>query len=119
MVDISSLSDGPPLRLAVSPGATLASELYTKHPRVQVLKSGGARAEVCPEAFTVATHIGQLVGSSKTGGAALIVDYGDDHIFGSSLRVRHVPSQMHSLLKRFAGLSRAPTGRPFYRTRQS
>lgn len=86
MVDISRLSTGPPLRLAVSPGGTLPSEIYTKHPRIEALKTPGARVEISPESYGVAVQAGKVI-SGKAGGAALVVDYGDEKVFGSSFRV--------------------------------
>jgi len=40
--------------------------------------------EICPDAFQVADAVAKLV---KDSGAALVIDYGDDRLFGNSLRV--------------------------------
>ncbi len=51
--------------------------------------------EVCPTSFKVARKVGELLAKGKSGeeapsagGCGLIIDYGADHAFGNSLRVR-------------------------------
>ena len=76
------LVSADPLKLALSPGETLASTLFT---RDFASLPVGARLEVCPDALSIASTIARLV-SGVNGGAGLIVDYGDEHHFGSSFR---------------------------------
>lgn len=51
--------------------------------------------EVCPTSFKVARKVGELLAKGKSGeeapslgGCGLIIDYGANHAFGNSLRVR-------------------------------
>ena len=76
------LVSAEPLKLALSPGETLASTLFTRDFAALPI---GARLEVCPDALSIASTIARLVGG-RSGGAGLVVDYGDDHHFGSSFR---------------------------------
>ncbi|TDL16465.1 DUF185-domain-containing protein [Rickenella mellea] len=48
----------------------------------------GARIEVSPTSYKIARQITRLLGSSRSlGGSGLIIDYGNDHVHGNSLRL--------------------------------
>lgn len=116
MQPISSASAKPAstkLRYVLSPGPTPWSMLLAdRNERFRVLQPG-QRLEVSPEAWAAARRMAELVagreGSKKredgtldedveksrlegecVGGAALIVDYGDEKAFGGSFRVSAV-----------------------------
>lgn len=78
-----------PLRFVLSPAPTLASQtLLTSED--QKLQSG-SRLERSPASIHIAHQLGQLLhltGPSHPGGAGLVIDYGDSHSFGNSLRVK-------------------------------
>lgn len=77
----------PKLRLVVSPAATAAANfLIRKDDPVYSKMEGGAKVEICGDAFEIAQAASQLIGKKKKG-AGLVVDYGDERIFGSSFRV--------------------------------
>ena len=96
--------DAPRFRLVRSRGPTLSSRTLTRLVDLAALaeslggKDGGkvggneavlrdgTQVEVAPGAAAVAGMIGERVG--RDGGAALIVDYGEDHPLQDSLRVR-------------------------------
>ena len=87
-------SNTPPanssFRLVASQPSPSSSLLGLASPRFKNLPIG-TRAEVSPASFKIAHQIGKLL-STKTedsglGGAALIVDYGGDHLHGDSFRV--------------------------------
>lgn len=67
-----------------TPGAELlaaSSPRFRAGPRL-------ARIEVCPEGWKLARALGKLISNPGAGGGAgLIIDYGDEHYFGNSLRV--------------------------------
>ena len=53
----------------------------------------GSRIEVSPASFKISRRIGEILRSEQGGvehvsGCALLIDYGDDHAFGNSFRVR-------------------------------
>ena len=90
------------LRLVVSQAETLASRLLvnTQDPRYAGFTSEGVRIEVCPEAYEVAQYAAELVSDpGGSGGAGLVVDYGDDKVFNNSFRVRFsaIPSAAKTL----------------------
>ncbi|KAG0146343.1 hypothetical protein CROQUDRAFT_44518 [Cronartium quercuum f. sp. fusiforme G11] len=79
-----------PLRFVLSPAPTLASQtlISTEHQKLQT----GSRIELSPMSPHIATQLTQLLQvqhPSDPGGAGLIVDYGDSHHFGDSLRGFH------------------------------
>lgn len=45
----------------------------------------GSRIEISPEGWNVMQHVTQHIG--EHGGAALVVDYGEDYVQGDTLRV--------------------------------
>ena len=60
--------------------------------------------EVSPASFKIAHQIGKLL-STKTegsgpGGAALIVDYGNDYLHGDSFRVIRLAESAHEMAER-------------------
>ena len=61
----------------------LAHTLGNSSPRFSKVP-GGSRIEVSPASWGIARTIGELI---STGGAGLVIDYGDDRAFGSSFRV--------------------------------
>ncbi|KZP00600.1 DUF185-domain-containing protein [Calocera viscosa TUFC12733] len=66
------------------PNTPLAALLSQSSTRYAALPNG-SRIEVSPQGSAVAQALARLIGNGK-GGAAMIIDYGDDHTFGSSLR---------------------------------
>ncbi|TFK46075.1 DUF185-domain-containing protein [Heliocybe sulcata] len=76
-------SNAPRFQTFLSP-TPLSRILSISSPRFTSLPSG-TTLEVSPVAWSISRQIAQLVGSS---GCALIVDYGADHFFGKSFRVR-------------------------------
>lgn len=78
-------SSYPKLRFVASPSATLASRLLARDndERFQGL-SLGTRVEVCPDMPGIAAKAAELV---STGGAGLVIDYGDNRFFNHSFRV--------------------------------
>lgn len=77
-------------RLVTSQPSPSSSLLGLASPRFKNL-SIGTRVEVSPASFKIAHQIGKLLSAkvegSSAGGAALIVDYGGDHLHGDSFRV--------------------------------
>ncbi|GAA96371.1 uncharacterized protein L969DRAFT_91495 [Mixia osmundae IAM 14324] len=85
--------------LALSPSPTFTSTMYSTQERFAKLPTG-TRIELCPDALLIAAQLAKLVSAHptdtaptplieaklKAGGAALIIDYGDDHYFSDSLR---------------------------------
>ena len=47
----------------------------------------GSSLEVSPKAFKTARRVGELLTCGDSGGCGLIIDYGQDHAVGDSLRV--------------------------------
>lgn len=80
-------SPSEPFRYVLSPRPTPASKLYLGK-RLQWAseeeKACLEHVEVCPESFRYAGSISRRV--SEDGGAALIIDYGDDKIITDSLQ---------------------------------
>ncbi|KAF9787471.1 S-adenosyl-L-methionine-dependent methyltransferase [Thelephora terrestris] len=76
-------------RLVASQPSPSSSLLGLASPRFKDLPIG-TRVEVSPASFKIAHRIGQLLStkaeSSGLGGAALMVDYGGDHLHGDSFR---------------------------------
>ncbi len=68
-------------RFVLSPGPTIASRAFTKGIEGNV----GDTLEVCPEAVVMAENMSKHI--EKNGGAALIIDYGEDKMISESLRV--------------------------------
>ncbi|KIL64283.1 hypothetical protein M378DRAFT_126966 [Amanita muscaria Koide BX008] len=84
-------SSYPRLRRVLSPEPSAASTLLgLSSPRFKNLPADST-IEVSPSSFKVAHRIGQLLASqgestSVQGGCALIIDYGDDKVYGDSFR---------------------------------
>ncbi|KAF9648679.1 DUF185-domain-containing protein [Thelephora ganbajun] len=76
-------------RLVASQPSPSSSLLGLASPRFKDLPIG-TRVEVSPASFKIAHQIGKLLSTktegSSLGGAALIVDYGGDHLYGDSFR---------------------------------
>ena len=76
--------------LVASQPSPSSSLLGLASPRFKNL-SIGTRVEVSPASFKIAHQIGKLLSTktegSSLGGAALVVDYGGDHLHGDSFRV--------------------------------
>ncbi|KAH9945038.1 DUF185-domain-containing protein [Epithele typhae] len=91
-LDFSPLTQQPRLRQVVSHPLLEASVLCnssTRFPKLPI----GSRIEVSPASFSVARRIGELLHVNglnsawdSTAGSALIVDYGDDKVYGNSFR---------------------------------
>ncbi|CAI5995713.1 unnamed protein product [Closterium sp. NIES-65] len=77
-----------PFRFILSPGPTAASTLCLL-PRMHWApleeRAAAAHVEVCPIAVKIALQITERV--ARDGGAALIVDYGEDRLISDSLQV--------------------------------
>ncbi|KAG6556522.1 hypothetical protein Mapa_001848 [Marchantia paleacea] len=86
LVDVGE-SPCEPFRYVLSPRPTPASKLYLSK-RLQWAseeeKSNLEHVEVCPESFRYTGSISRRI--SEDGGAALIIDYGDDKIITDSLQ---------------------------------
>lgn len=83
LVDIDSTqSNHKALRFVLSPSPTPASSLYTAG---RVGEEEGAWLEVCPQGLVHAQEIGDRV--ARSGGAALIADYGGTGDSKDTLRV--------------------------------
>ena len=94
MVDIDPRQTDRSLHFVVAPGPTPASAAFSS-----LLPTGGGgegegevegegrqeEAEVCPEGLLVAKEVGRRVVGG--GGAALIVDYGEETVTKHTLRV--------------------------------
>lgn len=82
-------------RYVLSPTATpVSTVLGHSSPRFNELPAG-SMLEVSPTSFRIAHKVGELLASGKPdketpslGGCGLIIDYGANHAFGNSLRVR-------------------------------
>lgn len=91
IVDRDSISPPiKPLRFVLSPGPTLASKtlLGPEHDKIP----SGSRLELSPSSAQIAKHLAnllQLSHKAHLGGTGLVIDYGDDHQFGNSLRGFH------------------------------
>ncbi|EJU04917.1 DUF185-domain-containing protein [Dacryopinax primogenitus] len=72
-------------RFAKSPPNTPLAVLLSQSSARYAALPNGSRMEVSPQVSAVAQAVGKLIGEPNKG-AALIVDYGDDHVFDSSLR---------------------------------
>lgn len=101
LVDIASPDSPLHLRMVLSPGATPAARLLLPRRLEQLpLKARAAleALEVCPQGMSTAEALATRV--ARDGGAALIVDYGQDGPYAASLQAirRH----------RFVGLLDAP-----------
>ncbi|CAI7740001.1 unnamed protein product, partial [Closterium sp. NIES-54] len=76
-----------PFRFVLSPGPTAASTLCLL-PRMQWApleeRAAAVHVEVCPIAVKIALQITERV--ARDGGAALIVDYGEDRLISDSLQ---------------------------------
>ncbi|KAL5634726.1 hypothetical protein ACGC1H_002685 [Rhizoctonia solani] len=71
----------------------LAHTLGNSSPRFSKVP-GGSRIEVSPTSWGIARTVGELI---SRGGAGLVIDYGDDRVFGSSFRA----FQRHKLVDVF------------------
>jgi SAM-dependent MidA family methyltransferase len=69
----------------LSPGPTLSSNLYLQDVDFSKFKVGDG-LEFCPESIVVSQSISERI--KKCGGAALIIDYGQNAPFSNSLRVK-------------------------------
>ena len=91
MVDIDPRQTDRLLRFVVAPGPTPASAAFssllpTGEGEGEVEGEGRQEeAEVCPEGLLVAKEVGRRVVGG--GGAALIVDYGEETVTKHTLRV--------------------------------
>lgn len=97
MVDIDPQKTDRALRFVVAPAPTPASAAFSSllptgsGGEGEGVREGGERqeeAEVCPEGLLLAKEVGRRVVGS--GGAALVVDYGEETMPQHTLRVgRH------------------------------
>ncbi|KLO09764.1 DUF185-domain-containing protein [Schizopora paradoxa] len=79
----------PPLVLVRSPEASLSAKLLASSSPRFSSRPIGSRLEVSPTSFKIARRVAELINSSEsTGGSGLIIDYGGNQSFGSSIRVR-------------------------------
>ena len=84
LISTHSTAEEERLGCILSPCPTPSSTvLGFSSPRFEKLAIG-TRIEVSPLAFKIARRVGELVGE---GGAALIMDYGGEKVFGDSFRV--------------------------------
>eukprot|EP00887_Chlorella_sp_A99_P005187 scaffold1.g5187.t1 len=87
LVDIASPDSPLHLRLVLSPGATPAARVLLPRRLQQLpLKQRAAlkELEICPQGMATAQALARRVGAH--GGAALVVDYGQDGPYGASLQ---------------------------------
>ncbi|KAF8896131.1 S-adenosyl-L-methionine-dependent methyltransferase [Infundibulicybe gibba] len=102
-----TLPSTPPLALSpqsrlhrvLSPTPTATSSvLGASSPRFQQLPVG-SRIEVSPAAFRIGRSIGELLTMKQpedhSGGCALVIDYGGDHVYGDSFRVSPIFHHRH------------------------
>lgn len=86
------------LRFVLSPGPTPASFTVLRR-RLDMMPPGAAarieNIEVCPRALAMAEELANR--ASTTGGASLIIDYGEDHPSDSSLRAIRKHRLVHPL----------------------
>ncbi|CAH7686189.1 S-adenosyl-L-methionine-dependent methyltransferase [Phakopsora pachyrhizi] len=76
-----------PLRFVLSPTPTLASQTLINSSQGKI--SNGSKVEISPSSFQVASQMAKVIKSNSAadmGGAGLVIDYGNDHFFGNSLR---------------------------------
>ncbi|KAG8905941.1 hypothetical protein FRB99_007946 [Tulasnella sp. 403] len=75
----------PKLKFVLAPGSTPTAEvLSVSSPRFSSL-SVGSQIEVSPASWAIAKNLGNLL-ASPSGGAALLIDYGDMRSFSNSFR---------------------------------
>eukprot|EP01116_Phalansterium_solitarium_P009705 TRINITY_DN2396_c0_g2_i1.p1 TRINITY_DN2396_c0_g2~~TRINITY_DN2396_c0_g2_i1.p1 ORF type:complete len:183 (+),score=39.00 TRINITY_DN2396_c0_g2_i1:533-1081(+) len=70
--------------MVISPTSTAAAAIYSSLLRGETKPNIGDQKEICPLSMAVAQKIAHRIGSS--GGAALIVDYGEDRASTDTLR---------------------------------
>jgi NADH dehydrogenase [ubiquinone] 1 alpha subcomplex assembly factor 7 len=63
---------------------TIAGKFYMKDDKYPGYKEGD-RIEISPDSWGVAENMAKLV--ARHGGAGLMIDYGQDHVQGDTLRV--------------------------------
>lgn len=88
----STLDGVPSLCFSLAPESTPAAKLLAASSPRYNSRPVGSRLEVSPAAFKLARQVAEVIspkGGSGAGGSALVVDYGGDYSFGSSLRVCH------------------------------
>ena len=90
--DRISASDSLPFKEVLSGLPGLASGLLSHSAERYDRLPLGSRVEISPSAFKIMRTIGEMLRADNTDrqavrGAALVVDYGDDHAFGNSFRV--------------------------------
>lgn len=89
----SSPSASPPsLQFVRSPTPTAAANLLgALSPRYSSIPAG-SRVEVSPASFKLVRQVADLLNyPASAGGSALVIDYGQDTLSESSLRVRRIP----------------------------
>ncbi|KAJ3343126.1 NADH dehydrogenase [ubiquinone] complex I, assembly factor 7 [Gonapodya sp. JEL0774] len=95
LIDIEESNESPyHFRYVLSASPTVASAAYTEDPRFKGLDVG-VRIEFCPEAASVTDQIARRV--ERSGGGALIVDYGRDGASSTSLRAIKNHKYVHVL----------------------
>lgn len=88
------------LKFALSPGPTAASKLVIESGQIPGLPKNpkiGDGVEASPEGWQMASQIGQRV--RQTGGAALIIDYGNDGFAADTLQAIKDHKPVHPLFK--------------------
>jgi len=82
-----SLGSDSPLVLVRSPEASVSAKLLASSSPRFSSRPVGSRLEISPASFRIARQVAELINSSEgTGGSALIIDYGGNQSFGSSIR---------------------------------
>ncbi|KAI8072451.1 S-adenosyl-L-methionine-dependent methyltransferase [Gongronella butleri] len=84
LVDLDDADDSERnFRLVRSPVDTMAGKFYMQADQYTEFKDGSS-IEISPDSWDVAEHMARLV--QANGGAGLVIDYGQDHVQGDTLR---------------------------------